>query len=419
MKRIRNILKNKDYKALIENIVSLGVLQFVNLVLPLLVLPYMLRTVGFEKYGIIVVAASLVMYFQSLTDYSFAITATRDVAVFRDSKKKLDLIFSKVMSIKFFFLFLSLIIIAIFSFLVPKFFEYRYIIYFSMLMLVGNVLFPDWYFQGIEKMKYITMINAFVKVLFTVLVFVFIKNENDYWIYPLLQSLGYIVAGLVGLFIVIRKHNIKFYVIGWRRIRRAIQVNFPVFINQFMPVLYNNTSSFLLGMMISNSAAGLFDSLKKVVDMAIMLIGVISRAFFPFLNRQKHFFLKYRKMMLSLGVLMVILILLFSKLIFRCLSITYVNSFWILLTLSLGIIGIAMYNIYGTNYLIIKRKDKLVMKNTFLVSVVGFVLSFPLIYSFEIMGGALSLSFSRFFLGVGVVYLYHKLKKKNENSYTS
>nr|WP_260394425.1 polysaccharide biosynthesis C-terminal domain-containing protein [Riemerella anatipestifer] len=115
---------------------------------------------------------------------------------------------------------------------------------------------------------------------------------------------------------------------------------------------------------------------------------------------------------------MVILILLFSKLIFRCLSITYVNSFWILLTLSLGIIGIAMYNIYGTNYLIIKRKDKLVMKNTFLVSVVGFVLSFPLIYSFEIMGGALSLSFSRFFLGVGVVYLYHKLKKKNENSYT-
>ncbi|MSN87598.1 hypothetical protein D1Y75_01585 [Riemerella anatipestifer] len=40
MKRIRNILKNKDYKALIENIVSLGVLQFVNLVLPLLVLPY-------------------------------------------------------------------------------------------------------------------------------------------------------------------------------------------------------------------------------------------------------------------------------------------------------------------------------------------------------------------------------------------
>lgn len=418
MKRIRNILKNKDYKALIENIVSLGVLQFVNLVLPLLVLPYMLRTVGFEKYGIIVVAASLVMYFQSLTDYSFAITATRDVAVFRDSKKKLDLIFSKVMSIKFFFLFLSLIIIAIFSFLVPKFFEYRYIIYFSMLMLVGNVLFPDWYFQGIEKMKYITMINAFVKVLFTVLVFVFIKNENDYWIYPLLQSLGYIIAGLVGLFIVIRKHNIKFYVIGWRRVRRTIQVNFPVFINQFMPVLYNNTSSFLLGMMVSNSAAGLFNSLKKVVDMAIMLIEVTSRAFFPFLNRQKHFFLKYRKMMLSLGVLMVILILLFSKLIFRCLSITYVNSFWILLTLSLGIIGIAMYNIYGTNYLIIKRKDKLVMKNTFLVSVVGFVLSFPLIYSFEIMGGALSLSFSRFFLGVGVVYLYHKLKKKNENSYT-
>ncbi|WP_245539710.1 oligosaccharide flippase family protein [Riemerella columbina] len=412
--KFRQIVSNKNYRPLIENILSLGVLQLVNLLMPLVVLPYLLKTIGFNHYGIIVVAASLVMYFQSLTDYSFAITGTRDVAIFRESKKKLDLIFSKIMTVKLLFLVISLLVISGIVFLIPKFSDYKEIVFLSTGILIGNVLFPDWFFQGIEKMKFITIINTSVKILFTILVFIFIKGKNDFWIYPLLQSLGYVFSGLIALMVILFHYKVKFHFLKRKKIIQTIKDNFPIFINQFMPVLYNNTSSFLLGIMVSNSAAGIFDSLKKIIDMAIMFIGVISRAFFPFMNRQKNFFPKYKKMLLSIASLLAIIILLFSKYIFSYFSIDYKNSIFILGILCVGILGIAIYNIFGTNYLIVNRKDKLVMKNTFYASILGFAISFPLIYYLGIIGGAISLSFSRLFLGLGVVYLYNEISKNEK-----
>lgn len=84
--KIKSKLASKDGKILIENFFSLGALQVINLILPLLVLPYMIKTVGFDKYGVVVLAASLIAYFSSVTDYSFKITAVRDVAVFKTKK---------------------------------------------------------------------------------------------------------------------------------------------------------------------------------------------------------------------------------------------------------------------------------------------------------------------------------------------
>ncbi len=411
MKRVKNILAHKDYRALIENFLSLGALQVVNLLLPLLVLPYMIRVVGFEKYGIIVVASSLVMYFQSLVDYSFIITATRDVAVFRNSKQRLDLIFSRVMTVKVIFLIVSLLTITLIAFLVPKFSEYKTVILFSMLMLIGNVLFPDWYFQGVEKMKYITIINALVKIFFTISIFVFIKKEEDYWAYPLIQSLGYIFAGIMALYVVLVKHKIRFIRLKMKQIKKAIADNFPIFINQFTPVLYNNTSSVLLGLLVSNASAGLFDALRKIVDLGIMLLEVVSRVFFPFLNRRKDFFSKYKTMLLGMVTLMIMIILILSNFIFKFLHITDDNAFNLLLILSLGIVGIGMYNVFATSYLIIYRQDKLVMRNTVYVSLIGFTVSFPLIYYLGILGGVISLSLSRLLLGVGAFYLYNKFRQ--------
>jgi PST family polysaccharide transporter len=82
-------LKSKDGKTLLENFVSLSALQLIGMLLPLITLPYILRVIGFEKYGIIVFATSLIAYFMALTDFSFQITAVRDVAVFKNSQKKI------------------------------------------------------------------------------------------------------------------------------------------------------------------------------------------------------------------------------------------------------------------------------------------------------------------------------------------
>ena len=112
LKKYFDIFKGKDAKVLLENFVSLSALQLVGMLLPLITLPYLLRVLGFSNYGIVILAASLVAYFQSITDYSFKITATRDVAVFRNSPEKLNIIYSKVLIVKGMFLIFSFFIIS-------------------------------------------------------------------------------------------------------------------------------------------------------------------------------------------------------------------------------------------------------------------------------------------------------------------
>lgn len=408
--KIKNKLKSKDGKALLENFVSLSALQLIGMVLPLITLPYVLRVMGFEKYGIIVFATALVAYFQSLTDFSFKITAVRDVAIFKDSQNKLNLIYSKVITIKTIFLLLSLLLIGLIVYLYPPFYEYKLIYGLCMLSLVGHTLFPEWFFQGIEKMRYITYLNLGIKAFFTLCVFVFIKTEEDFWIYPLLQSAGLIGAGLVGQLMLIYKYKLKFIWLPKRIIKSTITSNFPIFVNQFLPTLYNNTSIFLLGLFSVPTMVGIYNSILIVINLGIALLGIVSRVFFPFLNRKKDAFLNYKKMMLGIVSLMSICILVGHKLVFWYLNITHENAFWVLLILVIGLFGYTLANIFGLNYFIVHRQDKLVMKNTIRASVIGFLLAFPLVHFLGILGAAINLSFSRWMMGGGLYIKY--LNKK-------
>lgn len=407
--KFKNLLKNKDVKALLENFISLSSLQVVGMILPLITLPYVLRVLGFENYGAIVFAASLIAYFSSLTDFSFKYTATRDVAIFRDSPKKLSLIYSKVLIIKGMFLLLSFLLIAIIVISYPPFYANKLIYILTVPILLGQALFPDWFFQGIEKMKYITFLNIGIKLFFTLCVFIFIKTESDYWIYPLLQSAGFIGAGIVGQVILMRKYKLKLVWLKPRIIKQTITANTPIFINQFIPNLYNNTSTFLLGLLTNNTLVGIYNAIKTVVDLSITLIEILSRVFFPFLNRKKEAFLKYKNLMLIVSVGLTILCLASYKLVFWYLNIEEEYAFIILAILASGLIGYTLYNIYGVNYFIIKRQDKLVMKNTIIASLIGFILAFPLIYYIGIIGAAINLSLARWMMGGG---LYYKYKKK-------
>ncbi|MBI6119535.1 oligosaccharide flippase family protein [Salegentibacter maritimus] len=413
--KLKSLLKNKDNRTLIENFFSLSALQVVGLILPLITLPYVLRVVGFSNYGIIVLAASLIAYFQSVTDFSFKITATRDVAIFKHNQKKLNLIYSKVITIKAIFLLLSYLLITVIVLVYPPFREEMLVFFLSMPLLLGYALFPEWFFQGIEKMKYITFLNIGIKVFFTVCVFIFLKQKEDYWIYPFLQSAGFVGAGLVGQIILLRKYKLKFVFLKKRQIRNTIQENIPVFVNQFVPTLYNNTTTFLLGILTTTNLVGIYDAIKRIIDLAVKVINILSRVFFPLINRKKNVFENYRKLILIFTSILSIGILLIHPYLFWYLNIDYPDALLILIILVVGIIGFSLYDIFGLNYFIVKRNDKLVMKNTIRASLIGLVLVFPLISFFGIIGAAINLSFSRLIMGGGMWFKYFKMKKIYEH----
>jgi PST family polysaccharide transporter len=71
---IIKVKTNADGKVLVTNFISLSILQLLNLLLPLITLPYLVKVIGAEKFGVIAFASSLIVYFQAITDYGFSLS---------------------------------------------------------------------------------------------------------------------------------------------------------------------------------------------------------------------------------------------------------------------------------------------------------------------------------------------------------
>ncbi|GIJ93918.1 hypothetical protein CAPN002_11360 [Capnocytophaga stomatis] len=231
--------------------------------------------------------------------------------------------------------------------------------------------------------------------------------------------MGFIGAGIVGQYLLMTKYKLKIVRVSFKSLISTVKSNTPIFVNRFVPTLYNNTSTFILGIIGTDFLVGIYQAILTIVNLAASLLDIFSRVFFPFLNRRKDAFNMYKKMMFSATAIMIIGILILNKVIFWYLNISYEDAFLILVILSCGLIGYSLSNIFGLNYFIVYRHDKLVMQNTLIASLIGFVLSYPLISYYSILGAAINLSLARCVMGGGLYYKYLSVNKKtiyNENS---
>ncbi|MCF0207362.1 MAG: oligosaccharide flippase family protein, partial [Bacteroidales bacterium] len=307
----------------------------------------------------------------------------------------------------------SLVILTILVFAIPKFRENAAVIYVSFLLIPSQIIFTDWLFQALERMKYITILNVLSKLIFTIAVFVFVKEKDDFILQPLLNSVGCFAAGLLSLYFVVVKWKIKIQKPDLSKILSTIKKSSDVFINNLMPNLYNSFSTLLLGFYCGDLANGKLDAGTKFVNISQQFMQVVSRTFFPYLSRKLDKHNTYVKINLALSTVMAILLVVFAPLIIK---IFFTEEFYdaiiIMQISSLSIIFLSLSNIYGTNYLIIAGYEKTLRNLTIVISLLGFAISFPLIYFFGAIGAALTITLTRGMLGVGITIKALKIKKQ-------
>lgn len=415
MKRIseikKQINKSKDGKTVFANFGYLSLLQVAGYVFPLISMPYLARVIGADGFGKIAFASAIVVWIQTISDWGFNLTATRDVAQNRDDKELVSRIISNVLWARSILTLLSGIILLAVVLLVPYLRENADIIFVTFLLVPGHILFPEWFFQAIEKMKYTTLFNLLLKLVFTVAVFVFIHKREDYLIQPLLTTIGYLLCGFGALYLIFKKWGYTLYKPQWSEIFKTIRNSTDVFINNLMPNLYNSFSVMLLGFFGGSTANGIYDGGNRFPVIFYQFQSVLSRAFYPFLSRRpdKHSF--YAKLNIASALIGAVFLILLSPLFIKImLGDEFEKSVVVMQILSFSVVFLAMGYTYGTNFLIINHKEKPLRNLTFISSIVGMCVSVPLVYYFSYIGAAVTVLLCRGLLGVGSYVLAKRIK---------
>ncbi len=397
IKKTYSMAHPEERKVVLHNAASLSLLQIITYALPVVVIPYLFRVLGAEKFGLIAFAQALTQYFMILTDYGFSITATKEISLCQHEHAKVCKAFSSVMTVKLALAALSFLLLAAIVYFIPKFRNDWLVYVLSFGTVAGNTIFPVWFFQGTEKMKYITILNAAGGFVLTLLIFLFIKYPGDYLKVVLINSSVFLTTGLIGQYIVFKRFRIAYKFEGYRSVSQQLKAGWDIFISIAAINAYTNTRVFILGLLTNNSVTGFYSIAEKIANACQTFpLDSFSQAIFPRLNKifQQNKLKAFELMqhiqrittIISLICLPVIFI--FSDLIIRvACGYAYKESVLVLRLLLISVFFVAI-NAFRVQFLVVCGKTHIYSRIHVIMAMLGLPLIFLLVHSFSYRGAA-------------------------------
>ncbi len=256
-------------------------LQGVNYLVPLFVWPYLMVALGAEQFGVYSFGIALAQYLMMLVDFGFNLTASKQIALAQGDELETNRIFSATMTAKLLLLCLSGIIVAIVS-VIPAYTVYRNIVWITWLMVVGNAFSMFWLFQGLGKIKLISIVNTAMKLLILPLVFVFVKTPADANIAAWIQAAVFVGSGIVIVWLTKKLSLAQVVPIQWKDIKEQLKSSFSIFLSSAATSTYTALFVVILAYMVSADEVGRYSAAEKIMRSICYLIWMpISQAYFP------------------------------------------------------------------------------------------------------------------------------------------
>lgn len=404
----------------LKNFSSLTALQISNYFFPLITFPYLVRVLGVENFGIANFVFAFIAYFASFTEYGFNLSATRQISINRNNHSLLQDIFNSTLLIKTFLCIISFLILVFIITLFEQFRNNSPLYFFSFLFVAGNVFYPDWFLQGIEKMSYLSFVTIPMRVISTVAVFLFVTSVNDLSVYIIIVSLYQFVAGLLLFFITKNKFSIKFSYPSKIKLFEQVQEGWHIFLSKISINIYTSSNVFLLGLLSGNLSVGYFTGANKIREAISGIFSNLSLTFYPYFSERlqinKTEGLKslkiYLKFITSFSFIPGVLIFIFSEeIILFILGKDYLNSIEVLKILSFLPFIISLSNVFGIQLMLNTGHSKEFNRIISAAAFINLILIFVFVPQINEKGAALSMLITEIFVTVsmGIFVIRRKL----------
>ena len=276
---IREIWHNNT--KVVENYAFMTILQVLNICFYLLIYPFLIRVLGAESYGLYAYALAIVTLFITFVSFGFDLPAAKKIAENVGDKERMSQVLSEVTSTKILLEIVALVIYACLFLLSSKMRENALLFAIVFAQTITNIVFPQWYFQGVQRMRVVTYIQVALKLATLPLIFWLLRSPDDCWIYALVVSASSVAGGLIAWLIVRFKDSLQMRYVALPAVLRSIRETAPFFLTNATSILKEQGVVLLIGQFLGMSEVAVYDLANKIIIIPRTIFSKLNDALYP------------------------------------------------------------------------------------------------------------------------------------------
>ena len=405
-------MKQKSLK--ISTIVNV-IRVFMSIVFPLITFPYATRVLGATNLGKVTFGNSVIAFLLLFASLGISTYAIREGAAVKDKPEKFQKLVNEIFSLNIIFSIISYIVFFLILLFPTKLQNYKELLFIQSIIVILTTLGVEWIYNLYEDYVYITIRSFIVQIISMVLLFLFVRSKNDYYIYAIIT-----VASNGGAYLFNYLNSRKYCQLKFTlktNIKKHIKPLLLLFSNDLAQQVYINSDIIMLGFMTANYNVGLYSLSVKIYAIVKQVINTIVRTCIPriaYLNSKtiKDEYYKLTEKLLRILILTIFPILtglfvLSQNIVLILSGKEYIAAALPLKILSIALLFAVLSNYYINAILIINKKEKYVLIATIVSAVVNLGLNIVLIPILKQNGAALTTLIAESIV-LGIAYFYGK-----------
>ncbi|MDY4693738.1 MAG: oligosaccharide flippase family protein [Blautia sp.] len=274
---------------LVQNTVFIYMMRIASYIFPLITTPYLTRVLMEDNYGLYTWANAVMNYARLIVTFGFVNYGVEVIARCKDDKKKIGASVFQIISFQLIFTILTGAVLVVIGFFVGKFRANALLLLLSYLPVITTALNIDFVFQGMEKMKYITIRVVITKAIFLVLVFMFVHSPEQYFIVPVLTAVGEGISDVMMWTSLVHTCHIHLIPNTLKKGIKLLREASWYFLSRVSGAVYSSGNLVLLGIFCEDKMVAQFSVAYTIVAIAQNLITPLADSTYPHLVKNQNY----------------------------------------------------------------------------------------------------------------------------------
>ncbi len=401
-----------------KNLIYNGSLTTVRYIFPLIIFPYITRVLGVEKIGIVNFVDSILTYSILFSTMGMNILGIREIAKNNGRDKNLNRIFTELFTVHAIFTVVTLIIYLAVILTIPRFSENKDLFIIGLLKIFFSLFLVEWFYNGIENFKYITIRSFLVQVCYLASLLFWVRKPSDFNIYFLLTCSITILNAMFNWSYAFKFISFSFILI---RPKKYIKPFFTLGLYVLLTSLYTTLNTSYLGFVSSDKEVGYYSTALKFYYIILAIFSAFTSVMMPRMSSLlgKNDLLEFKNTIsksfqltftFSFPIAIFVFVLA-PQAIQTVAGVGYEGAILPLRIMIFLVFVVGISQITAIQILIPMKKDSLLLKTAFIGAISGIILNIFFVKKYESIGSAIVLTISESIVTCVLVFLAMKTSK--------